>query len=39
LTREYADRVIGLKAGEILFDGATGDLTDAVVDSVYQRKE
>lgn len=39
LTREYADRVIGLKAGEILFDGATGDLTDAVVDSVYERKD
>ena len=39
LTREYADRVIGLKAGQILFDGATNDLTDAVVDAVYQRKE
>jgi phosphonate transport system ATP-binding protein len=38
LTREYADRVIGLKAGQILFDGATKDLTDAVVDVVYQRK-
>jgi len=39
LTREYADRVIGLKAGEIVFDGATKDLTDTVVDSIYQRKE
>jgi phosphonate transport system ATP-binding protein len=39
LTREYADRVIGLKAGQILFDGATKDLTDAVVDAVYQRKD
>lgn len=38
LTREYADRVIGLKGGQILFDGATQDLTDAVVDAVYQRK-
>jgi phosphonate transport system ATP-binding protein len=38
LTREYADRVIGLKAGQVLFDGATKDLTDAVVDAVYQRK-
>jgi phosphonate transport system ATP-binding protein len=37
LTREYADRVIGLRWGQILFDGATKDLTDAVVDSVYQR--
>jgi phosphonate transport system ATP-binding protein len=39
LTREYADRVIGLKAGQSLFDGATKDLTDDVVDAVYQRKE
>jgi phosphonate transport system ATP-binding protein len=39
LTREYANRVIGLKAGQILFDGATKDLTDAEVDAVYQRKE
>jgi phosphonate transport system ATP-binding protein len=39
LTREYADRVIGLKAGQILFDGATRDLTDAVVAAVYQRKD
>lgn len=39
LTREYADRVIGLKAGEIVFDGVTQDLTDAVVDSIYQHKE
>ena len=38
LTREYADRVIGLKGGQILFDGATQDLTDAVVDAVYQHK-
>jgi len=39
LTREYADRVIGLKQGTIFFDGVSGDLTDAVVDSVYQRKD
>ena len=38
LTREYADRVIGLKAGQILFDGPIQDLTDVVVDAVYQRK-
>jgi phosphonate transport system ATP-binding protein len=39
LTREYADRVIGLKQGRIFFDGPTLDLSDAVIDSVYQRKE
>jgi phosphonate transport system ATP-binding protein len=35
LTREYADRVVGLKDGQILFDGATHELTDAIVDSIY----
>lgn len=39
LTREYADRVIGLKQGKIFFDGPAGDLTDGVSDSVYQRKD
>jgi len=35
LTREYADRVVGLKNGRKVFDGATGELTEALVDSVY----
>ena len=39
LTREYADRVIGLKQGQLFFDGPVTELTDAIVDSVYQRKE
>ncbi len=39
LTREYADRVIGLKQGRIVFDGATDELTDAIVDSIYHRQE
>lgn len=39
LTREYADRVIGLKQGAIVFDGPTQDLTDAVVDAIYHRQE
>jgi phosphonate transport system ATP-binding protein len=39
LTREYADRVIGLRQGRVLFDGPTATLTDAMVDSVYQRKD
>lgn len=37
LTREYADRVIGLKDGQIVFDGSPQELTDRAVDSVYQR--
>jgi phosphonate transport system ATP-binding protein len=39
LTREYADRIIGLKQGQIFFDGPARDLTDTIVDSVYQRRD
>jgi phosphonate transport system ATP-binding protein len=39
LTREYADRVIGLKEGRVFFDGLVAHLTDTVVDAVYQRTE
>jgi phosphonate transport system ATP-binding protein len=37
LTREYADRVVGLKDGQIIFDGSTGELTESIVDAIYQR--
>jgi len=36
LAREYADRVVALKAGQIFFDGPTKDLTESVVEEVYQ---
>jgi phosphonate transport system ATP-binding protein len=39
LTREYADRVIGLKDGQIFFDGPTQELSNAVVDSVYKQND
>ncbi|MSP38335.1 MAG: phosphonate ABC transporter ATP-binding protein [Deltaproteobacteria bacterium] len=39
LTREYADRVIGLKAGQIFFDGPIQELSKVVVDSVYGQNE
>ena len=39
LTREYADRVIGLRQGQVFFDGPTPNLTDAIVDSVYHRRD
>jgi phosphonate transport system ATP-binding protein len=38
LTREYADRVVGLKEGQVAFDGPVRELSDALVESVYQRK-
>jgi phosphonate transport system ATP-binding protein len=34
-TREYADRVVGLKDGQIVFDGATENLTHSIVEAVY----
>jgi len=37
LTREYADRVVGLKAGEVVFDGATRQLSEQAVEGIYQR--
>lgn len=39
LTREYSDRVVGLRAGEVVFDGPTEGLSDPVLDIIYQRRE
>ena len=39
LTREYADRIIGLKQGQIFFDGRPRDVTDAILDSVYHGRD
>ena len=39
LTREYADHIIGLKQGQIFFDGGPRDLTDAIVNSVYHGRD
>ena len=36
LTREYADRVVALRKGQVFFDGPTIGLTDDVVEEVYQ---
>jgi len=35
LTREYAARVVGLKNGQICFDGASDGLTGPVVEAIY----
>ncbi|MEG0385800.1 MAG: phosphonate ABC transporter ATP-binding protein [Solibacillus sp.] len=35
LALEYADRVIGIRAGEIVFDGAAQDVTAAVLQQIY----
>jgi phosphonate transport system ATP-binding protein len=38
LTREYAARVVGLKNGQICFDGASDELTGAVVEAIYHNE-
>ncbi len=37
LARDYADRIIGMRAGKVVFDGPTEEATDAVIEEVYQR--
>lgn len=39
LALEYADRVIGIRAGEIVYDGPTSEVTQDVLDQVYNGKE
>ncbi len=36
LARQYADRIIGLAQGVIVFDGAPSEMTDSVLDRVYR---
>ena len=38
LALAYADRVIGLKDGEVVFDGTPAGISDAMVDLLYQRR-
>lgn len=37
LARSYADRVIGMRAGEIVFDSPVDEATDDRIEEVYQR--
>jgi phosphonate transport system ATP-binding protein len=39
LTREYADRIIGLKQGQVCFDGPAKELTERIVDAIYHRTD
>ncbi len=38
LAREYADRVVALRQGQIFFDGPATGLTEAVVEEIYRDK-
>jgi phosphonate transport system ATP-binding protein len=37
LAREYATRIIGLRAGEVVFDGSVSEATDACFADIYGR--
>ncbi|MFQ5542651.1 MAG: phosphonate ABC transporter ATP-binding protein [Candidatus Binatia bacterium] len=36
LTKEYADRILGLSQGQVLFDGPAKNLNDASAEMIYQ---
>lgn len=38
LTKQYATRIIGIKAGKIVFDGKPEELTDSALETIYGRK-
>jgi phosphonate transport system ATP-binding protein len=38
LTREYAARIVGLKNGQICFDGTADELTAPAVETIYHNQ-
>jgi phosphonate transport system ATP-binding protein len=38
MAQEYADRVIGLRAGEVVFDGPAHGMTEATFEQIYDRR-
>jgi len=39
LTRDYADRVVGLRQGRVFFNGPVAELTDSTVEKIYQEAQ
>lgn len=37
MAMEYADRIIGMRAGEVVFDGPVSEVTDATFEEIYGR--
>jgi phosphonate transport system ATP-binding protein len=35
LAKRFADRIVGMRGGLMVFDGATADLTDAILNDIY----
>ena len=38
-SREFSNRLIGLKDGQIVFDGMTGDLTESITKQIYNKTD
>lgn len=39
LARDFADRIVGIAGGAVVFDGAPEDLTETTLDHIYRRRE
>lgn len=37
MAREYADRIVGMRDGLVVFDGTPAEATDAVFEEIYGR--
>ena len=35
LSLEFSDHIIGISRGQVVFDGAPGDLTEEVLERIY----
>ncbi|MCD8502858.1 MAG: phosphonate ABC transporter ATP-binding protein, partial [Bacillaceae bacterium] len=38
MAMEYADRIIGMRAGEVVFDGPASSVTEKTFEEIYGRK-
>lgn len=38
LALEYADRIIGIRAGKIIYDGKSADVTEDILNEIYKGK-
>ena len=38
LALEYADRIIGIRAGKIIYDGKSEEVTEEILNEIYKGK-
>ncbi len=39
LALQYASRVVGIRAGQIVYDGPASEVTQDILDEIYEGKE